>query len=350
MHRAALTLCVGLLLAGASCGDHATPDAGATASTQTVVLYTSADDIFVAQVVQAFEVETGIEIELVGDTEATKTTGLVTRLLAERENPRCDVWWSSEPMGTLLLDEAGVLEPGGMSGAVRPGWPSELIGPDETWIGFAERGRVIAYAEDRIGTPPTTLDALTRPEWSGRVGMARPQFGTTRGHMALLHALWGPELFEDWLVAMEANGLRLYDGNARVVRAIYEGEIDVGLTDTDDVWVAVANAWPIGMTFETPEAGASFPSPGPTTIPNTVALVAGAPNPDAARRLAAYLVSPAVERLLAQSDSRNIPVDPGLRAEFAHLVPASGPRPDYSDAAPSVSGAMDLCEQVLISP
>lgn len=345
MRFVTFTLCVGLSLAAASCTDRDT-----TSSAQTVVLYTSADDVFVAEVIEAFENDTGIKVQLLGDTEATKTTGLVTRLMAERDNPRCDVWWSSEPMGTLLLDEAGVLEPGGMSGLVRESWPAELIGRDQTWIGFAERGRVIAYAEDRIDTPPTTLGAVTKPEWSGRVGMARPQFGTTRGHMALLHARWGADLFEDWLVAMEANGMRLYDGNARVVRAIYEGEIDIGLTDTDDVWVAIANGWPIGMTFETPDPDATFPGPGPTTIPNTVAIIAGGPNADAARELAAYLISPAIERLLAESDSRNIPVDPELRAEFAELVPDPDTRPDYSDAASSVSKAMDLCEQVLISP
>jgi iron(III) transport system substrate-binding protein len=352
-------LAIGASLTLASCTDRDASNGGPTSSAQTVVLYTSADDVFVREVVASFEAETGIDVQLVGDTEATKTTGLVSRILAEREAPRCDVWWSSEPMGTLLLDESGVLEPGGMGGLAGADWPAELVGgasPDgATWIGFAERGRVIAYSADRVETPPTTFDALTRPEWSGRAGMARPQFGTTRGHMALLHARWGGDLFEAWLQAMKNNGIRLYDGNARVVRAIYEGEIDIGLTDTDDVWVAIANGWPIGMTYETPDPEARFPSLGATTIPNTVAIVGGGPNPDHARRLAGYLISPHVERLLAESESKNIPVDPALRQTFAQLLPdpsaaEPAPRPDYADAAGHVSEAMDRCERVLISP
>jgi len=352
---------LGALIALASCAERDASNDGVSPSTQSVVLYTSADDVFVRQVVDSFERDTGIRVELVGDTEATKTTGLVTRLLAERDAPRCDVWWSSEPMGTLLLEASGVLEAGAMGDLVPDDWPEELVGGGDagpSWVGYAERGRVIAYSTDRVATPPTTLDALTRPEWRGRVGMARPQFGTTRGHMALLCARWGAVLFEGWLTALHANGLRLYDGNARVVRAIYEGEIDVGLTDTDDVWVAIANDWPVAMTFETPDYGTSqatrFPSRGATTIPNTVAIVAGGPNPDAARRLAAYLISPAVERLLAESTSRNIPVDPELRRVFAHLLPdptaENALRPRYSDAAAKVPEAMDLCERVLISP
>ncbi len=313
-----------------------------------VVLYTSTDDAFLAPILDAFEAETGVRVRLVGDTEATKTTGLTMRLLAEKDAPRCDVWWSSEPMGTIALAEQGVLEPGGMRGLVPEGWPGDLIGPGFTWVGMAERARVIAYASDRVPEPPTTLAALTDPAWKGRIGIARPQFGTTRGHMALLHARWGAEAFEAWLTALRDNGVRLYDGNARVIRAIHEGEIDVCLTDTDDVWVAQANGWPIGMVYEAAADHPRWPSPGPTTIPNTVAIVRGGPNPAPARALAAFLVSPGLERLLAESESRNVPVHAELRASFSDLVPTpETARPDYGAAHGSVGPAMDACERLL---
>lgn len=336
-----------LLAAGLGLSGCADPD------TPSVVLYTSADDAFAQAVAEAFEAEHGVRVELVGDTEATKTTGLVTRLQAEADSPRCDVWWSSEPMGTILLAESGVLKPGGMRGTVPEDWPAELVGEGWDWVGFGERGRVFVYATDRVEEPPTTLAELTRPEWKGRIGMARPQFGTTRGHMALLHAAWGADAFTEWLQAAEDNGLRLYDGNARVVRAVYEGEIDAGLTDTDDVWVAIANSWPVAMAWDAtePESHPRWPSLGPTTIPNTVAIVRGGPNPGLARTLAAFLVSERVERLLAESDSRNIPVHPAAREAFSELTPpGDAPRPDYRDAHASVTDAMDACARVLISP
>lgn len=334
-----------VLAAGAGLSGCSDPD------TPSVVLYTSTDDAFARAVVEEFEQETGVRVELVGDTEATKTTGLVTRLQAEADRPRCDVWWSSEPMGTITLAKSGVLEPGGMAEATPGDWPGELVGEGSAWIGFAERGRVIAFATDRVPEAPTTLAELTEPGWKGRVGMARPQFGTTRGHMALLLDRWGEAAFAAWLGAIRDNGVRIYDGNARVVRAIYEGEIDVGLTDTDDVWVAMANAWAVGMVYESQGADARWPSRGATTIPNTVAVVRGGPNPEHARTLAAFLASERVERLLAASESRNIPVHPAARAEFSDLVPP-GPdeRPDYRRAHPAITRAMDLCDSVLISP
>lgn len=353
-----LSVAVGACLClAAGCSDRAdhnaenAPGKPGAGDARAVVLYTSADDEFARAVIDLFESQTGLRVEMVGDTEATKTTGLVTRLQAERHAPRADVWWSSEPMGTLLLAESGVLEPGALRGAVPEHWPAELVGDGWTWVGFAERGRVIAYASGRVPTPPRTLAELTEPEWKGRVGMARPQFGTTRGHMALLHARWGAEPFEAWLAAMHANGLRLYDGNARAVRALYEGEVDAVLTDTDDVWAAIANAWPIGMTYEAVADHERWPSLGATTIPNTVGVVRGGPNPDGARRLAAFLCSEPVERLLARSASKNIPVHPAARAEFSELVldqPAG--RPDYAAAHGSVVGAMDACERVLRGP
>lgn len=314
----------------------------------TVVLYTSADDMFLRPILDAFEAAHGVRVRLIGDTEATKTTGLMMRLLAEKDAPRADVWWSSEPMATIHLDEQGVLEPGGMRGLLPEDWPAELVGPNWNWAGMAERGRVIGYSTARVPQPPTTLAELTEPQWRNRVGIARPQFGTTRGHFGLLHARWGEADYAAWLEAMQANGVRVYDGNARVVRAIYEGEIDLCLTDTDDVWVGIANGWPVGMVYESVDPDARWRSWGATTIPNTVAIIRNSPNPDHARTLAGFLVSAELERLLAVSNSRNIPVHPALRAEFSELVPDEPDgRPDYGAAHRSIPPAMDLVERIL---
>jgi hypothetical protein len=50
-----------------------------------VVLYVSADDHIARQVVRAVEQQTGIRVDTLGDTEQTKTTGLVNRLRAEKD-------------------------------------------------------------------------------------------------------------------------------------------------------------------------------------------------------------------------------------------------------------------------
>ncbi|MCA9300018.1 MAG: extracellular solute-binding protein [Phycisphaerales bacterium] len=306
-----------------------------------LVLYTSADDALARDVIDAFQAETGIRVDLATDTEATKTTGLVERLIREAPRPRADVWWSSEVLGTMRLAREGVLAP--MESL--PDWPLR----DETWLGFAQRARVIAYSGSRVKDPPRSLSALTESTWTRRVGMARPRFGTTRGHMAVLVEAWGPEAFEAWLEALVENGLLLYDGNAAVVRAIAQGEIDVGLTDTDDVWAAVRNRWDVRLTTEVieredPSGWTGF---GTLLIPNTVAIVKGAPNEPEARRFVEFLVSAPNERRMADSDSRNIPVREAVRAEYPNLVPDEVSSIDLNVMLEFEELAMEICDRVL---
>lgn len=360
MIRNALTLIgAALILIGCERGG-TDSETTTTGETQRVTLYTSVDDEFARMVVAQFEEETGITVDVLGDTEATKTTGLVTRLQSEKDNPTCDVWWSSEPMGTILLARDGVLEPGGMQGTVDSDWPSAFRSQDWTWVGTALRRRVIVFAPDRVDTPPTSMHELIDPEFRGRVGMARPQFGTTRIHMALLAAKWGIEGLEDWLRQLEANDVRLYDGNATVVRAVAMGEIDIAMTDTDDVWSGQRNGWDVQFStdpsYDPDEISRDnrFVLPADQIlIPNTVAVIKDAPNPDLAKQLAAYLTSASVERLLFESTSGNHPVDATLREELG-LAPMlmdenadSSSLPSYEEASALVGDAMDACERVL---
>ncbi|MFN0132441.1 MAG: extracellular solute-binding protein [Phycisphaerales bacterium] len=300
-----------------------------------VVLYTSCDDYLLREVAPAFTAKTGIAVRIVGDTESTKTTGLVQRLLAERDRPRADVWWSNEPFATIRLDAAGLLAPADVPGAKdRPAW---LIGPEGRWHGFALRARAIVYNTKRVEAKDAPRDetALTLPTWRGRIGMARPQFGTTRGLVAYLHAQLDREAFDAWARGMKANDVRLFDGNSAVVRAVAEGVIDVGLTDTDDVHAGLREGWPVAMVM----------GERSLLIPNTAAIVRGGPNPKNAAALIEFLLSEEVERMLAKSDSRNMPVRASLAAEFAANALLGQP-PDLEAIATRADEAMAAWEAI----
>lgn len=301
-------------------------DGRASRPPRRVVLYTSIDEDVYRPIVEAFTAKTDIEVRVVGDTEATKATGLVQRLLSEKSAPVGDVWWSGEPLSTMILAKGGVLRKHAsvIEADFRPGgWPKHLRAPDGTWYGLALRSRVIAFNTNRLqrADVPTALRMLAEPKWSGKVGMARPQFGTTRLHMAALVASGGEDAFRDWLEAMERNGLRLYDGNSSVVRALSVGEIEIGLTDTDDVHAGVRNHWPVDMVFEKPDPSrgvvSGLKSPGALEIPCTVALVKGGPNPTEANRLVDYLIGAEAERMLAAGEAKHWPIRAALQREFS---------------------------------
>src|SRR4030042_940438 len=56
-----------------------------------VVVYVSHDQDYSEPILKDFEQATGIKVEALYDTEATKTVGLVNRLIAEKNNPQADV-------------------------------------------------------------------------------------------------------------------------------------------------------------------------------------------------------------------------------------------------------------------
>lgn len=334
-------------LAPASCGR--TEDGSAQGGAKkpgAVVVYYSADDVYARPILEEFERRTGIDVRGVTDTEATKNTGLVQRLRAERTSPKADVFWSGEVFLTIQLAKEGLLAP--HASATASERPEALRGADGLWHGFAQRARVLVVNTDRVpeAEAPTNLVELMDPRWRGRVAMARPQFGTTRGHMGALVAMWGEANTRQWLATMKNNGLRLYDGNSAVVTAVALGEADIGLTDTDDVHAGLRNGWPVALVHVRHDLpnGASF---GPLVIPNSVALVRGGPNPEAGAKLVDYLLGPDAERALAASDSRNAPVNASVAAEFPDLALPEPARVHLEDVAASVDAAMRLTRETL---
>ena len=279
-----------------------------------VVVYTSLDQVFSQPVLEDFERETGIAVRAVYDVEAAKTTGLVNRLIAETSRPQADVFWNSEVGRTLVLKAKGVLAP--YPSPAAEGIPASFKDPEHNWTGFAARSRVFIYNTQQLSAqevPQSILD-LAAPRWKGKIALAYPLFGTAATHVAALYAALGAERAETFLRDLVANDVVIVDGNAAVRDAVARGEIPLGLTDTDDVNVALQRGQPVAMTF--PDATGM----GTLLIPNTVALIRGAPHPEEGKKLIDYLLSPAVERRLAFAESMQIPLRVGV--ERPARVPA----------------------------
>lgn len=273
---------------------------------RTVTVYVSTDRVFSEPVLREYERRSGVTVNAVYDTEETKSTGLANRLLAETARPQADVFWSNEPVRTLVLKSRGVLAP--YRSANAEGIPAALVDPEGYWTGFSARMRVIAYNTHAVqpDAAPRSIFDLADPRWKGQVAMADPRFGSTSFHVAALYVLAGDEKMDDFFRRLKANGVRIVDGNSVVRDLVARGEVTVGLTDTDDVNVAIENGSPVGMVLPEKE-GLGVP-----VMPNMVSLIANAPHPDDARRLIDYLLSADVERQLAESEAVQIPLHAGV--------------------------------------
>ena len=346
----AALLVVAVIGAGVGLGVRALVSSRGAPAPPEIVLYSSADPAHAKVIIDAFEAETGVKVRLLGDTEATKTTGLVNRLLNEGENPKADVWWSSEPFGTIRLAEAGALAP--MDEELIPAdWPAEFVGPERRWAGFASRARMFVYSTDAISPGEassviTSMYSLTESRFKDKVGIAQPAFGTTRGHVGAMLAGWGEAKYAEWLAAMEANGARLYDGNMTVVRAVGQGSIDVGLTDTDDILAGQANGWPVeGLRagLLATGDGSAIDHAGAVLFPNTIGLVAGRPYSDPARAFVRFVLSARGERMLAEATGAHEPV---YRATGSQEESAPAPI-DLPAAAAAMSRAVEMADDAL---
>ena len=80
-------------------------------SSRTVVIYVSEDQVFSEPILKDFERETGITVKSVFDTEESKSTGVMNRLIAEKDNPQADVYWANEPVRAEALKQRGVSTP-----------------------------------------------------------------------------------------------------------------------------------------------------------------------------------------------------------------------------------------------
>lgn len=276
-------------------------------TTPEVVVYVAIDRGDAEPILKQFESSSGVHVRAVYDAEAAKTTGLVTRLLAESQSPRCDVFWNNELVQTLLLAQRGVLDRYTPTAAADI--PADLKDSEGLWTGVAMRARVIVYNSDYVppDEAPRTLQQLVEPKWQGQMAIANPQFGTTRAHAAALFAAWGPEQAEQWFEALLANDVRIVDGNAMVKNLVARAKpgaspVFVGLTDTDDVLSGQADGDPIAMIFPNQD------DLGTLLVPSSVALVQGAPHQETAKRLIDYLVSRHVEAALTADGKGYLPV------------------------------------------
>lgn len=267
------------------------PDASAR-----VVLYTSVDEPFVRPVIDRFKRETGIDVTLVTDAEATKTAGLAEKLLAEKDHPAADVYWGNEPFHTINLSDAGALAayrpPAAASVAAR--WRDKA----DLYTAVGLRARMIA-----ISTRPETrplvasvkgLKDLANPALKGRIGISHPGFGTASGQVAALYLVWGDEATDAWLRSLRANDVALLGGNSVVADQVAAGTLVAGLTDNDDI----ANARADGQPIEAVAPDQDEKGPGTLLIPTTVSLVRGAPHEANARKLIDFLTASDVEREL----------------------------------------------------
>lgn len=297
-----VTPTVGLLGLALLLGASAAPTA--KAEDGTVVVYAALDREFSDHVLKDLSKRAGLTLRPKYDVESTKTVGLVNTIMAESVNTRCDLFWNNEILNTIRLKRKGLLQPFHPSAVGE--LPATFVDPDGTWYGFAARARILIVNKNLVpeAERPKGIQDLLDPRWKGKIGIAKPLFGTTATHAACLFASWGDDKAKDYFLRLKANGVQVLSGNKQVAQAVSSGQIAFGMTDTDDAMGEIEAGAPVTIVY--PDRNPD--QLGTLFIPNTLCLIKNAPHPEAARKLADAIISPGVENRLADGPSAQIPL------------------------------------------
>jgi len=271
-----------------------------------VIVYTSEDQLFSEPILKDFEAETGIKVKALFDTEETKSTGVVNRLIAEKDHPQCDVFWSNDPVRPIVLKNKGITAPYLSPSAAMI--PAKFIDPERHWTGFSARVRVIVYNTRWLGADeaPTSIFDYTSDRYRGKTAIANPLFGTTTFHAAALFTILGEQKAKQFFAELKKNNVRIVSSNGETRHLVANGEIAWGLLDSDDAYMSLVDGKPVKMVYpDQQEFGA-------LVVPNALCLIKGSPNPENARKLIDYLLRPETEAQLAKMACAQLPLHPGV--------------------------------------
>lgn len=288
-----------------------------------LVLYCSVDQDQSQPVVASFREATGTAVDLVGETEASRSVGITKLLESQREHPIADVVWANEIMNTVALADLGIFDemPRDLVEAFPPAWRDAK----GRFVSFAGRARVLLVNTTLLPDPatwPTSVGDLLDPKWGGdgrRATVARPLTGTTYTH-AVAMLTRDAEAGRSFWTSVAARGargeLRLSASNGQVMTLVADARNGVawGLTDTDDARVAVERGDPVAVVY--PDQGEG--QPGTLVIPNTVAIVRGSRRRADAEAFARWILSKDTEAKLAAGPIANIPLRDDVSAP-AHV-------------------------------
>ena len=249
---------------------------GCGSKRDSLTIYTSQDQVYAEPILRDFEKQSGIKIRAIYDSEAVKTVGLVNRLIFEKNNPQCDLFWNNEELRTRQLATKGVLNTSMRIEA------------------FGTRTRQWVWNTNQISMAsiPKDLFTLTNAHWRSKVAIALPLFGSTSTHFQILRQKWGKKRWEQWCRGLIANDVITVDGNSVVVQLVGRGEVALGITDSDDIRAGLKNQLPI--------AGKSIVEDG-FIIRNSIGYIAGSPYQNLSKRLAEYLQSNSVKDSLIEA-------------------------------------------------
>jgi iron(III) transport system substrate-binding protein len=234
------------------------------------------------------------EVEVV--LKSGRNNELAAQILEERGNPAADLLIATDALPLQSLDAENALAPNSSPAVMAV--PATYRDAEGSWTALTLRGRVIMYNTELVSAAeaPQSIFELTDPKWKGQIAAAGSTNGSMQAQIAGLVALEGEAATEEWLRGLIANDVTFFGGHTDVRKAVGKGEFKLGLVNHYYYFLEKAEGSPVAVVW--PDQGDG--QIGMFTNPTAVGLVAGGPNPEAARAFVDFLLTAETQDVFAR--------------------------------------------------
>jgi iron(III) transport system substrate-binding protein len=322
-----------VLPALAACGG-----SGSASDADTLTVYSAQHESLVRTMLADFTEETGIELEFrdANDSE------LANQIVQEGDASPADVFLTENSPSIDVVDREGLLAPLDQATLDQVGEPYRPSSGN--WVGFAARSTVLAYNPGLVPEaelPASILD-LARPEYADRVGIAAGGADFQAIVSAVL-ALEGEDAARTWLTGLEANAA-IYPSNTAVMKAVDEGEVDMGVMYHYYWYRDQAEGGLVGDDAKLHFFGNQ--DPGAFLSVSGAGVLASSDQQEQAQQLVEFLTSPEAQERLAESSALEYAVGTGVASADALPPLESLQAPDVDPGSLNAPQVTELMQDV----
>ncbi|MGL5949010.1 MAG: Fe(3+) ABC transporter substrate-binding protein [Aeromonas sp.] len=278
----------------------------ATAAEQ-VNVYSNRQDELIKPIIDQFEQETGIKVNVVFAKE-----GLNERLAREGKLSPADLMLTTDISRLTDLVEKDLVQPV-QSDLLTQNIPAQYRDPEQRWFALTTRVRAIYSSKARLGKlAAISYEDLAKPEFKGKICTRSGKHDYNVALVSSMIAHHGVAEAKTWLEGVKANLARKPQGNDRdQVKAIKDGICDVSLGNSYYLGAMLKDpaqkAWAEAVEINFPNQ----PNRGAHVNVSGVAMTKYAKNRANAQKLMEFLAGDTAQKLYAEVNAE-YPVKAGV--------------------------------------
>lgn len=276
-----------------------------------LVIYSGRNEKLVKPLLDELEKAVGTKVAVrYGDSAE-----LAAQILEEGDKTKAGLFFSQDAGALGALSTKGLLQK--LPQASLNQVDAAFRGGAGDWVGTSGRVRVLAYNPGKVAKVPDSVHELTKPEWKGKIGYV-PTNASFQAFVTGMRVLEGDEATRTWLKGLKANDPKVYENNLKVLEAVGEGEVSLGLVNHYYWYEQVAEKGEdkVGAKIH------FLPGGDPGALVNTagVGILKGSDQAPVAQKAVDFLLSKKAQTYFAE-ETKEYPLAAGVTSTVKDLPP-----------------------------